>query len=227
MTKQITTDSRPEEARPQLLHTPGMFTAIMLGLGSVLGTGVFVSLGIGAQVAGPAVMLGLGIAAVVALCSGVSTAQIATAGMPSSGAPTGTFEYGSKYLHARLGFSAAWLFLWAKSASAATAALGIAGYILSAFGIVNEFWRVGLGLVAVLLVVALVLRGGMPWTRLTTLSNLSIGGIALIALAVFMLGGLPATLENGRAALDPFFLLPSSGTSPVRSVLHAAALMFV
>lgn len=227
MTKQIATDSRPDGARPHLWGTPGTFTAVVLGLGSVLGTGVFVSLGIGAQIAGPAVLLGLTIAAVVAVCNGLAIAQLATAGLASTAAPTSTYEYGPRYLNSRLGFSAAWLFLCAKSASAATAALGIAGYVLSAFGVEDEAWRVGLALVAVLIVVAIVLRGGIPWTLLTTTSNLSIAAIALVALSIFILGGLPFLLQSGRVAFEPFFLPASSGTSPLRSVLHASALLFV
>src|SRR5690554_7703430 len=99
----------------------------MMGLGSIVGTGVFVSLGIGAGIAGPAVVLAIALAALVAACNGLSSAQLAAA-HPVSG---GTYEYGYKYLNPVLGFVAGWMFLCAKSASAATAALGFAGYVLS------------------------------------------------------------------------------------------------
>ena len=91
----------------------------MLGLGSIIGTGVFISLGIGASIAGPIILPAIGLAGLVALCNGLSSAQLA-ANHPVSG---GTYEYGHRWLNPSLGFVAGWMFLCAKSASAATAAL--------------------------------------------------------------------------------------------------------
>jgi len=108
----------------------GVFGATMMGLGSIVGAGVFVSIGIAVGVAGAAVILAIAIAAAVAVCNALSSAQLA-ASHPTSG---GTYEYGHVYLTPWLGFSAGWMFLCAKSASAATAALGFAGYTLGAIG---------------------------------------------------------------------------------------------
>src|SRR5690349_22902291 len=97
----------------------------MLGLGSILGTGIFVSIGLGAAAAGEWVPIAIAIAAAVATCNGLSSAQLAAA-HPVSG---GTYEYGYRVLSPALGFVAGWTFLCAKSASAATAALGFAAYL--------------------------------------------------------------------------------------------------
>ena len=97
----------------------GVFQAMMLGLGSILGTGVFISIGIGTNVAGNAVLLAIACAALLALCNGISSAQLA-ANHPVSG---GTYEYGYRWLGPRLGFTAGWMFMFAKSASAATPSL--------------------------------------------------------------------------------------------------------
>ena len=86
-----------------------------MGLGAMIGTGVFVSLGLGAGIAGPAVLVALALAGGVALCNGLSSAQLAAAN-PVSG---GTYEYGYRYLNSWAGFTAGWVFLIAKSASAA------------------------------------------------------------------------------------------------------------
>ena len=101
----------------------GVFGATMMGIGSMVGTGVFVSIGIAAGIAGPAVILAIALAAIVATCNALSSAQLA-ASMPVSG---GTCRYGYAYLAPSLGFTAGWMFLCAKTASAATAALGFAG----------------------------------------------------------------------------------------------------
>lgn len=110
----------------ELKRELGVFHAVLLGLGSILGTGVFVSIGIAAGVAGPAVLVAIVLAALLALCNGLSSAQLAAA-HPVAG---GTYEYGYKYLHPKLGFTAGWLFLLAKSASAATALLAVGGLVV-------------------------------------------------------------------------------------------------
>jgi APA family basic amino acid/polyamine antiporter len=80
----------------------GLPGAIMMGLGSIIGTGVFVSIAIAAEVAGADVILAIAIAAAVATCNALSSAQLA-ANHPVSG---GTYEYGYRYLRPWLGFSA-------------------------------------------------------------------------------------------------------------------------
>ena len=112
----------------ELKREVGVFGATMMGMGAMVGTGVFVSIGIAAGVAGPSVVLAIALAAVVATCNALSSAQLA-ASMPVSG---GTYEYGYAYLSPWLGFTAGWMFLCAKVASATTAALGFAGYLLQA-----------------------------------------------------------------------------------------------
>nr|WP_202925284.1 amino acid permease [Myxacorys almedinensis] len=97
-------------AQPVLKRELGVWGATVMGLGSIVGTGVFVSIGIAADIAGANLIL-----AIVALCNGLSAAQLA-ARHPMSG---GSYEYGYRYLNPWLGFSAGWLFLLAKSASAA------------------------------------------------------------------------------------------------------------
>src|SRR5688572_9700092 len=67
--------------RTELKRELGLFGATMMGLGAMVGTGVFVSIGIAAGVAGPSVILAIALAAVVATCNALSSAQLA-ASMP-------------------------------------------------------------------------------------------------------------------------------------------------
>lgn len=112
-------------AHPQLRREVGLFGAVMLGLGSILGTGVFVALPLKTAEAGLWIIPAIVIAGLVALCNALSSAQLAAA-HPVAG---GTYEYGYRFLKPWLGFTAGWTFLLAKSASAATAALGIRFYL--------------------------------------------------------------------------------------------------
>ncbi len=106
----------------------GVFGATLMGLGSIIGTGVFVSIGIATEVAGSAVILSVAIAAMIAAGNGLNSAQLAANHAVSGG----TYEYGYRYLNPVLGFTADWMFLLAKTALAGTAALGFAGYLLNA-----------------------------------------------------------------------------------------------
>lgn len=108
------------------INTPG---AVLMGLGSIIGTGIFVSVAIATQVAGSGIIIAIVIAAILATFNGLSSAQLAAA-HPVSG---GTYEYGYRFLGSWFGFTAGWMFLVAKSASAATAVLGCIGYLFYAF----------------------------------------------------------------------------------------------
>ena len=110
----------PDRTLARVLGVPG---AVLMGLGSIIGTGIFVSIGTAAGVAGSSVLVAVALAAIVATCNGLSSAQLAASHAVSGG----TYEYGYRLLGPRAGFTAGWVFLIAKSTSAATAALGFAG----------------------------------------------------------------------------------------------------
>jgi APA family basic amino acid/polyamine antiporter len=190
----------------------GVPGAVLMGLGSIVGTGIFVSVGIAAGVAGDGVLLAVALAALVATFNGLSSAQLA-ASHPVSG---GTYEYGYRYLSPTFGFVAGWMFLCAKSASAATAALGFAGYVLSAFGASHPALRVavGIGLVALL---TLVIVGGIKQSNAfnTVVVSLTLGG-----LAAFVLAGAQSAIAGAPKHFGTFF---ESGSG----LLHGTALMFV
>ena len=54
----------------------GLTDAVTIGLGSMIGAGVFSAWGPAAQAAGSGLLLGLAVAAVVALCNATSSAQL-------------------------------------------------------------------------------------------------------------------------------------------------------
>ena len=196
----------------------GTFGAVMMGLGSIMGTGVFVSIGIAAGVAGPVVVIAVAIGALVATFNGLSSAQLA-ANHPVSG---GTYEYGYRFLKPVMGFTAGWMFLIAKSASAATAALGFSGYLLGVFGLGIDQWLVPLAVFGVLVLTAVVHTG----IRGSNVTNIVIVSITLISLVLFVATGSPNALENGAANFAGLFDFSGEGGS-IRTLLYASALMFV
>lgn len=202
----------PQQLKPEL----GVFGAAMMGMGSIVGTGVFVSIGIAAGVAGAAVILAVAMGALVATCNGLSSAQLA-ANHPVSG---GTYEYGYQYLNPWLGFTAGWMFLLAKTASAATAALGFSSYLLNALGLSDRGLHIPFALAAVVLFTILVLTG----IRRSNRTNIAIVSITLLSLLFFVAAGLPVVVSNGANHLTPSF---EDVSNPVARVLQASALMFV
>ena len=207
------TDDRTDRAA--LARVVGLPGAVLLGLGSIVGTGAFVSIGISAGVAGPSVVVAIALAACLATCNGLSSAQLA-ADHPVSG---GTYEYGYRYLTPTLGFMAGWTFLCAKSASAATAALGLAGYALDTFGVTAPAARVGLAVFSVGCITALVIGGMTRSNRV----NGAIVTFTLLARAAFVILGAPMALERSEITLSGMF----SGVGDIQELLEASALMFV
>ncbi len=208
------------EAGPDRLHRQlGVFGAMMMGLGSIVGTGIFVSIGIAAGVAGPSVVLAIVVAALVAVCNGLSSAQLA-ANLPVSG---GTYEYGYTYAWPVLGFVAGWMFLCAKTASAATAALGFSGYVLTGLGMEGSTALVPLAVACVVVLTILVLTG----IRRSNQANIVIVSITLAALTVFVLVGAGQAWTSAGETLTPFFASPRSDRSVPAAFLEGCALMFV
>ena len=178
----------------------------------MVGTGVFVSIGIAAGVAGSAVLPAIGLAAFVAHCNGMSSAQLAAA-HPVSG---GTYEYGYRYLTPWLGFTAGWMFLCAKSASAATAALGFSGYLLYGLG---ESVPLDLRIPAVLLIAVLTVLVYTGMKR-SNVANTVIASVTLLSLLGFVLTAL-------TARFDPANLSVSLEDLTSAEFLQACALLFV
>jgi APA family basic amino acid/polyamine antiporter len=203
----------------ELKRELGVLGATGMGLGSIVGTGVFVSIAIATGTAGAAVIPAIGLAALVALCNGLSSAQLAAV-HPVSG---GTYEYAYRFLAPVAGFLAGWTFLIAKSASAATAALGFSGYLLSAFGVENDAASVVVALAAVVGLTAVVLAG----IRRSSTANVAVVAVTLAALAVFVVRAMPPAVTKAPEMLSPLFE-PVADTRPAAVRFFAAtALMFV
>jgi APA family basic amino acid/polyamine antiporter len=109
---------------PSLARRLGLADAVFIGLGSMIGAGVFAAFAPAAAAAGTGLLIGLGIAAVVAFCNATASAQLAAA-HPTSG---GTYAYGRAELGPWWGFVAGWCFVIGKLASCAAMALTFAAY---------------------------------------------------------------------------------------------------
>lgn len=182
----------------------GLGDAVVLGIGSMLGAGVFVAFAPAARAAGSWLLAGLALAAVVAWANARSSARLAAA-MPMSG---GAYLYGRTMLGPWWGFLAGWGFVVGKAGSAAAMALTVAAYLVP-----GPWTRPVAGAVA-LGAVALGYRGVTRTARAT--------GV----LVVVVLVGL--TVVIGAAAVDrQLDATRLGGTSPsLLGVLGSAGLLF-
>ena len=118
----MTEESQPDPTR--LARRLGTRDAVIIGLGSMIGAGVFVAIGPAAAAAGGGLLIGLALAAIVAYCNATSSAQLAAL-YPASG---GTYVYGRERLGPMWGFVAGWGFTVGKIASCSVLALTFGTY---------------------------------------------------------------------------------------------------
>ena len=183
-----------------------LLAAVGVGLGAIIGAGIFVVTGVAAGVAGPAFLVGLLLAGIVATFNALSSAQLAAA-YPQSG---GTYEYGYQVLHPWLGFAAGWMFLASKLAAGGTVALGFAGYLSTLIpGIPERPFAI-----AAVLLLTLINYIGIQKTGFI---NTAIVSISVLSLVIFVLAGVPTfSPEN-------FFPFAPTG---IYGILQSAALLF-
>jgi len=199
----------------RVINTPG---AVFLGLGSIIGTGIFVSVGLAIGISGYLIFPAIIVAAIVALFNGLSSARLAST-YPVSG---GTYEYAYQTLTPQLGFTAGWTFFAAKTASAATAALGFSGYLGWVFGYQNKLLISLIAFVSVILVTALVSAG----IKRSDFANRLIVGFTLFVLLVFTISGILYS-GNISSIFSPESFSIDYNTFGINGILHASAMMFV
>ncbi|MFF1633817.1 APC family permease [Leifsonia sp. NPDC058248] len=181
----------------------GLGDAVVLGLGSMIGAGIFSVFAPAAAAAGTWLLVGLGVAAIVAFCNATSSAQLAAA-YPSSG---GTYLYGREQLGPWWGFAAGWSFVIGKTASCAAMALTFASYAAPP-GWSNPF--------AIAAVLALAAVNYFGVTRTAQLARV----IVVLVLAV-----LAVVVAAGASGFDPASFAGGTEGS-VYGVLQSAGLLF-
>jgi APA family basic amino acid/polyamine antiporter len=192
--------------QPGLARRLGTTDAVVIGLGSMIGAGVFSAFGPAARAAGAGLLIGLGVAAVIAYCNATASAQLAAV-YPTSG---GTYIYGRERLGPWWGFFAGWGFVIGKSASCAAMALTVASYAVP-----GPHWAqriIGVG--AVVLLIALNYRGV---TKTAMLARILLA-CTLIALAAVVIG--IAVAKPGPSHLIHW------PTGTIYGVLQSAGLLF-
>ncbi|WP_382310303.1 APC family permease [Herbiconiux sp. UC225_62] len=199
-------------ASAPLARRLGLGDAVFIGLGAMIGAGIFSAFTPAAAAAGSGLLIGLVVAAVVAFCNATSSAQLAAV-YPAAG---GTYVYGRERLGPWWGFAAGWSFVIGKTASCAAMALTFAAYA------VPDAWARPVAAVAV---AALVTVNYFGVTRTARLAR-AIVVVVLAILAVVVASGIAAGLSGGGEAGSGAAALGGLGAGGVYGVLQAAGLLF-
>ncbi|WP_156095083.1 APC family permease, partial [Nocardia lijiangensis] len=187
---------------PMLHRRLGLTDSVLIGLGSMIGAGIFAALAPAADAAGSWLLLALAIAALLAYCNATSSARLAAL-YPVSG---GTYVYGRERLGPFWGYLAGWAFVAGKTASCAAMALTVGHYA----------WPEQARAVAVASVLAITAIN-YTGVQKSALATRIIVAIVLAVLAMVAVIGLSGTHTEPMALPDRI--------GP-RDVLEAAGLLF-
>lgn len=191
-------------ADPGLVRRLGTGDGVVVGLGAMIGAGIFAALAPAAGVAGSGLLPALAVAAVVAYCNATSSARLA-ARYPASG---GTYVYGRERLGAFWGYLAGWGFVVGKTASCAAMALTAGSYL----------WPGQAHAVAVAVVVVVTGLTCVGIER-TAMAGRAIVTIVLAVLAAVVAAGMTSPVaEAGRLGIG--------ADATLDGVLRAAGLLF-
>ncbi|MFF9049056.1 APC family permease [Streptomyces parvulus] len=191
-------------AAGEMKRSLGLSDAVVIGLGSMIGAGVFAALGPAAQAAGSGLLIALALAAIVAYCNATSSARLAAL-YPQSG---GTYVYGRERLGAFWGYLAGWAFVVGKSASCAAMALTVGTYL----------WPDQSHAVAVAAVVALT---AVNYTGVQKSALLTRGIVAFVLAVLAAVAATALTSPDADTAR-----LDIGADTTLGGVLQAAGLLF-
>jgi APA family basic amino acid/polyamine antiporter len=225
----------------------GIADAVVIGLGSMIGAGIFSALAPAARAAGSGLLLGLALAAVVAYCNATSSARLA-ARYPAAG---GTYVYGRERLGPFWGHLAGWSFVAGKTASCAAMALTVGAYVwparpevvavaavvvltaLNYVGVQRSAWLVRVIVVAVLavlatVVVVLLTSDAAEAARLGIGDDVTVAGVLQAGgLLFFAFAGYARIATLGEEVRDPARTIPRAISLALAVALGVYALTAV
>ncbi len=229
----LTDQKAPDRLQPTL----SAWHLVMLGVGAIVGTGIYTLIGVGAERAGPAVILSFVIAGVICICAALAYAELATM-MPTSGS-----SY--TYSYATMGEPVAWLVGWALileyTVVCSVVAVGWSGYAVGFLDwagislptmLTKGPWEQG-GLINMpaMVIVALVAGMLLKGTRESANLNAMLVVLKMLALTVFVALAFSAFNMANFTPFSPYGFPAhvvdlGNGKMADRGVMSAASIIF-
>ena len=187
----------------------GLFDATMIGVGAMIGAGIFVLTGIAAGEAGPASILAFALNGAVTLLTAFAYAELASA-IPQAG---GGYSFVRRAFPGAIGFTAGWMLWFAYTVACSLYALGFAGYFWEFFlkympGFAETVFGVTGEHIAVLLITFLVgfvfIRLNVRGAEVTGKAENYLTISKIVVLAIFIGYGLRRVFEVPAQATESF-----------------------
>lgn len=218
-------------AHHRLVPTLSWWHLIALGVGAIVGTGIYTLVGVGANLAGPGVIISFVVAGTVCACAALCYAEVATA-IPVSGS---VYSYSYVVIGELVAWIVGWSLILEYSLVVSAVAVGWSGYVtgfLSAIGVhlptsVSAGPEAGgvVNIPAILIVIvvaAMLMRG----TRESATVNAVLVVVKIVALLLFVFVALPHFNADRFEPFMPYGFLSRGVDGVQRGVMAAAAIIF-
>ncbi len=220
-----------KQAGHQLARTLSWPHLVALGVGAIVGTGILTLIGVGADKAGPAVILSFGIAGLICACAALAYAEMATM-IPTSGS---AYTYSYTVLGEVIAWIVGWSLILEYTLVVSAVAVGLSGYaapLLQGYlGVPMTLMQgpelggiVNLPAILIIAVVAGLLILG---TKESATVNAVLVLVKIVALVVFVVVAFPYFSTDNFTPFSPFGFAKTMGPDGVeRGVMAAAAIIF-
>ena len=221
--------NHPNNKQPTFARDLGLFDATMIGVGAMIGAGIFVLTGIAAGEAGPASILAFALNGFVTLLTAFAYAELASA-IPRAG---GGYSFVRMAYPGAMGFIAGWMLWFAYTVACSLYALGFAGYFWEFFHkyapAITQFIFDLISQKSAILIVTVFIGSGFIWlnargAEVTGKAENVLTISKIIVLGIFVFFGINALLESPTPVSDSFIPFFPKG---VGGVIVAMGLTFI
>jgi len=202
-------EMRKEDKKATLKRGIGLFDATAIGLGAIIGAGIFVVTGIAAGLAGPALIISMLISALIASFTAISFSKLSVA-LPKEG---GVYEFAHEFISPLAGFIAGWMWIFSNVFVGAAVSLGFASYFVALYPYIS------VKIVAILVCLLFTILNAIGIRQSSLLNSILVSAKVLILL-FFMTFGLFYLTAHNSSNFVPF---APNGTF---GVLQGSALIF-
>jgi APA family basic amino acid/polyamine antiporter len=219
---------RPDQ---RLKPTLSWYHLIPLGVGAIVGTGIYTLIGVGANLAGPAVLLSFLVAGAVCACAALAYAEVATM-IPVSGS---AYTYSYVVLGEIIAWMVGWSLILEYSLVVSAVAVGWSGYAVGFLNAVGAHLPPALSAgvaaggvlnLAAVAVIALVAGLLMLGTRESATVNAVLVAVKIIALGLFVAVAAPHVHAANFHPFMPFGFVGHDIAGTSHGVMAAAAIIF-
>ena len=190
----------------RLKRTLSLFDATALGIGAIIGAGIFVILGVASGLAGPAIILSIILAGIVASFTAVSYGKLSST-YPKEGS---VYVFGKYAISPRVGFIAGWFWLFENIIAGVTVSIGLGSYIHTLFPVIP---------------IVAAAAGGPFFLTILNLVGIKQSSIFNALLVILKVSALALFVIIGFAHLNFNFYYPFAPKG-LKGILNGAALIF-